>query len=87
MDNQRLDRTLSLITVGRNFRIGALHGYKPESLPSGVTFSRFTPPANTGLGYLEAVSDADIIGMADPNDSDNDGISGRGRNGKSWLHS
>ena len=55
----------------------ALPGYKPESLPSGVTFSRFTPPANTGLGYLEAVSDADIIGMADPNDSDNDGISGR----------
>jgi CxxC motif-containing protein (DUF1111 family) len=39
-------------------------------------FARFTPPINTGLGFLELVSDADIIAMADPNDNNGDGISG-----------
>jgi CxxC motif-containing protein (DUF1111 family) len=54
----------------------ALPGYQPEQLPSGATFSKFTPPATTGLGYLEAVTDDDILQMSDPNDLDNDGISG-----------
>lgn len=54
----------------------AIPGYMPEQIPFGATFSKFTPPANTGLGFLELVSDADILAMADPNDNDNDGISG-----------
>lgn len=54
----------------------AIPGYTPEQIPFGATFSKFTPPANTGLGFLELVSDADILAMADPNDDDNDGISG-----------
>jgi len=54
----------------------ALPGYTPELVPAGATFSKFTPPANTGLGFLELVSDADIIAMADPNDVNGDGISG-----------
>lgn len=54
----------------------ALPGYAPEQIPAGATFSNFTPPANTGLGFLESVTDADIISMADPNDANNDGISG-----------
>lgn len=54
----------------------ALPGYTPERIPSGATFSQFTPPANTGLGFLELVSDADILLMADPNDTNGDGISG-----------
>jgi CxxC motif-containing protein (DUF1111 family) len=54
----------------------ALPGFSPEQIPSGATFSKFTPPANTGLGFLDFVSDADIIAMSDPNDSDGDGISG-----------
>lgn len=54
----------------------ALPGYTPEHIPPGATFSRFTPPANTGLGFLELVSDADIMAMADPNDANGDGISG-----------
>jgi CxxC motif-containing protein (DUF1111 family) len=48
----------------------------PEQIPAGATFSRFTPPANTGLGFIELVSDADILAMADPADADGDGISG-----------
>lgn len=54
----------------------ALPGYMPEQIPAGAAFSKFTPPANTGLGFLELVSDADILAMADPYDLNNDGISG-----------
>jgi CxxC motif-containing protein (DUF1111 family) len=54
----------------------SLPGYTPEQIPAGATFSKFTPPANTGLGFLELVSDADILAMADPNDTNADGISG-----------
>lgn len=54
----------------------ALPGYTPEVIPAGATFSRFTPPANTGLGFIELVSDEDILAMADPDDKDKDGISG-----------
>lgn len=54
----------------------AISGYTPEQIPTGATFSKFTPPANTGLGFLELVSDADILTMADPTDANSDGISG-----------
>lgn len=54
----------------------ALPGYMPEQMPGGATFSNFMPPANTGLGFLELVSDAAILSMADPNDLNGDGISG-----------
>lgn len=54
----------------------ALPGFQPESIPAGAPFSKFTPPAITGLGFLELVSDADIMAMSDPNDADGDGISG-----------
>eukprot|EP01035_Chromulina_nebulosa_P040293 gene40293-54487_t len=54
----------------------AMPGYTPETIPQGATFSKFTPPANTGLGFLELVSDEDLLGLADPNDADGDGISG-----------
>jgi CxxC motif-containing protein (DUF1111 family) len=54
----------------------ALPGFTPEQIPAGATFSKFTPPANTGLGFLEAVTDADILAMADPADVNGDGISG-----------
>lgn len=54
----------------------ALPGFSPEKLPNGASFSKFTPPAASGLGFIELVSDADILAMADPNDADGDGISG-----------
>lgn len=55
----------------------ALPGFSPEHIPSGATFSKFTPPANTGLGFLEALTDAQILSNADPDDLNGDGISGR----------
>lgn len=54
----------------------AIPGFEPEKLPPGVGYSKLTPPANTGLGFLDAVSDDDILAWADPDDADGDGISG-----------
>lgn len=54
----------------------AIPGFFPEEIPVGATYSSFTPPANTGLGLLDAVSDEDILSLADPTDANNDGISG-----------
>jgi CxxC motif-containing protein (DUF1111 family) len=54
----------------------AILGYIPESIPVGATHSNFTPPANTGLGFLAALSDAQILANADPSDLNGDGISG-----------
>ncbi|MGB8190532.1 MAG: di-heme oxidoredictase family protein [Chitinophagaceae bacterium] len=55
----------------------AIYNYRAEIIPAGATFSNFTPPANTGLGFLDAVPDATLLSLADPNDADGDGISGR----------
>ena len=54
----------------------ALPGYVPETIPAGATSSKFLPPANTGLGFIELVSDEDILAMSDPNDLNGDGIKG-----------
>src|SRR5207244_2562721 len=55
----------------------AIPGFNAESIPAGATSSSFTPPANTGLGFLDAVSDATLLAAADEFDSNGDGISGR----------
>lgn len=55
----------------------SIPGFQPETIPASATFSNFTPPANTGLGFLEAVPDATLLALADEDDSNNDGISGK----------
>ena len=52
-------------------------GFKGEQLPANATFSKFVAPIVSGSGLLELVSDQDILKMADPQDLDGDGISGR----------
>lgn len=54
----------------------ALPGYLPEQIPAGASSAKFMPPANTGLGFLAALTDAQILAVADPLDNDGDGISG-----------
>lgn len=54
----------------------AIAGHTPELVPAGATFSKFTPPANTGLGFLGALTDDQILSHADPDDANGDGISG-----------
>lgn len=68
--NQYLDKG------GPQLQSRAIPGYSPETLPPGVRFSKILAPANTGLGFIDAISDADILAMADENDADGDGISG-----------
>ena len=56
----------------------AIPGYVPEIVPQGATGATLlTSPSITGLGFLEAVDDATLLALADPNDADGDGISGR----------
>lgn len=55
----------------------AIPGYEPETIPAGAASAQFTPPANTGLGFLAALTDAQILLHADPLDANGDGISGR----------
>ncbi len=56
----------------------AIAGYLAELMPNGASsVARFMAPSVTGLGLLEAVDDATILALADPNDSNGDGISGR----------
>ncbi|MFV7236409.1 di-heme oxidoredictase family protein [Flavobacterium sp. ZB4R12] len=74
----QIDETgnLFLNQGGPQLQNRGLPGFLPEQIPAGATFAKFTPPANTGLGFLQFVTDADIMAMTDPNDSDGDGISG-----------
>ncbi|WP_268848271.1 di-heme oxidoredictase family protein [Flavobacterium aestivum] len=74
----QIDETgnLFLNQGGPQLQNRSLPGHLPEQIPAGATFAKFTPPANTGLGFLQFVTDSDIIAMSDPNDSNNDGISG-----------
>ncbi|MCK6530721.1 thiol oxidoreductase [Myxococcota bacterium] len=46
-------------------------------LPGEVLVSARIPPPVFGLGLLEAVPEEEIIALADPDDADGDGISGR----------
>ena len=56
----------------------ALLTYMAEVVPEGATgVAQFTAPSVTGLGFLEAVEDAALLALADPDDADHDGISGR----------
>ena len=55
----------------------SIAGYPPEEIFSEATgISVFMPPAVTGLGLIEAVTDAVILALADPDDLNGDGISG-----------
>src|SRR5579862_7831427 len=54
----------------------ALPGYVPEEIPAGATSAKFTPPIITGLGFIEAVQDSEILRFANENVNDTDGIRG-----------
>ena len=56
----------------------AVQRYVAEVVPAGATgVAVFTAPSVTGLGLLEAVDDTTLLRLADPDDRDGDGISGR----------
>jgi CxxC motif-containing protein (DUF1111 family) len=55
----------------------AIPGAEPELLPAGVPVSVRLPPPVFGAGLIEAIPDWLILDLADPNDANGDGISGR----------
>lgn len=55
----------------------AIAGAVPESLPAGVEWSFRMPPPVFGVGLIEAIPEAVILALADPDDADGDGVSGR----------
>lgn len=64
-----------------------LPGFQGEKIPAGATRAGFIAPVTAGVGFLEAVSDADLLAMSDPNDANGDDISGRVNWNKipSWI--
>ncbi len=60
----------------------ALAGHIAEEIPSSASRSRFIAPIVSGVGFLEAVPDADIVAMAAANASHPDGVRGH----PNWVH-
>jgi CxxC motif-containing protein (DUF1111 family) len=54
-----------------------LHGCQVQLPPEAVIIARRIPIPLFGAGLVEAIADDTILALADPDDSDNDGISGR----------
>ena len=52
-------------------------GLQYGPLAPGILLSPRVAPQMIGLGLLEAIATADILALADPDDADGDGISGR----------
>ncbi|HMS51319.1 MAG TPA: di-heme oxidoredictase family protein, partial [Chitinophagales bacterium] len=46
-------------------------------IPGGMLMSPRLAPPVIGLGLVEAISESDILALADPNDADGNGISGK----------
>lgn len=63
---------------GPQLQYRAIPGYAPEVLPQDVRATHLVAPATSGLGFFEALTDAQILAHEDPNDADGDGISGVG---------
>ena len=62
---------------GAQFQDKAIPGVPLEILPDGVDKSTRLPPPVFGLGLIEAIPVETILANADPDDADQDGISGR----------
>jgi CxxC motif-containing protein (DUF1111 family) len=59
----------------RNFIFAIQNPY--ENLPNEVLMSPRLATPMIGLGLLEAIRESDILALSDPNDANNDGISGK----------
>ncbi len=74
-NNGQFDHLLKL--GGPQLQGRAIAGFPPEEIPAEATgVTKLLAPAVTGLGFLEAVPDEALLSLADPEDSDGDGISG-----------
>lgn len=68
------------VTITHYLEEGELR--RPVFAFEGASPTHYSPriaPALVGLGLLEAIAEADVLALADPDDADGDGISGRAR--------
>ncbi len=68
---------LALNEGGAQHQDKAIPGVDPEDVPEGVDRSRRLPPPVFGVGLIGAIPEDTIVANEDPEDADNDGISGR----------
>src|SRR5687767_5553249 len=71
------DDDLLRLVGGPQIQDRAIPGAEAERVPTGIAVSLRLPPPVFGVGLIDAISDATIIALADPDDRDGDGISGR----------
>lgn len=71
------DDAMAATIGGPQIQTRAIYGAEPEPLPSGIPLSLRLPPPVFGVGLIEAIPEATILALADPDDADGDGISGR----------
>jgi len=57
--------------------LAVAHGISGESADLGMTVAHRITPLVFGMGLLDAVPDAELRRLADPDDADGDGVSGR----------
>ncbi len=77
-------KALNLHGQESELRVPVVHWTYSDALPAGPKpMSVLLAPPLYGIGLLNMIDDADILGFADPDDLDQDGISGRA----SWLPS
>ncbi len=68
---------LSAFVDGQSYSLRTPTYTPTVSLPAGTMISPRIGPQVAGLGLLEAVAEPNIMGLADPDDRDHDGVSGR----------
>lgn len=68
---------LQAFADGQSYSLRAPTYTPTATLPAGTMLSPRIGPQVAGLGLLEAVAEQDILALADPNDQDHDGITGR----------
>jgi CxxC motif-containing protein (DUF1111 family) len=71
------DNDLLRLVGGPQIQDKAIPGAEAERLPPGTAVSVRLPPPVFGVGLIDAIPDATILALADPDDRDGDGISGR----------
>jgi CxxC motif-containing protein (DUF1111 family) len=71
------DNDLLRAVGGPQIQDKAIPGAEAERLPAGAAVSLRLPPPVFGVGLIDAIPEATVLSLADPDDRDGDGISGR----------
>jgi len=71
------DNDMLRLVGGPQIQDKAIPGAEAERLPPGTAVSVRLPPPVFGVGLIDAIPDPTILALADPDDRDGDGISGR----------